>query len=311
MDIIGAIKRYFEEFKSPRFRERREHYASSIMSDLRDQYWTMIGEPETNPSDTVGRMKMFLGNAIEKGLKDEIFNNLHFFGLHLLGAQIPAGLDNPSFNMYFDLAIREREGSKWGKKYVVEVKTKSGIGADMFMKSFDPGDAYMAQMALYLHTAHLKGFTDEGVFIFVPLSNDSIGDLVAIYCKYDETTRSITAYRASTLNGKNKEINYSFCVDVAINRAKLIDRAVLEKVVPRTEFTYKFPVTEEALEKVSDKQLERAANGEIVLGDWQPKYSRYKDKALKEDGIDPGYSEKELQLLKEMYKRRHPKSKKF
>jgi hypothetical protein len=311
MEIASIFRRFFTEFKTPRLRDRKEHYASSIMSDLRDQYWALIGEPETNPSDTAGRVKMFLGNAIEKGLKDEILSNLHFFGLHLLGTQTPAGLENPNFNMYYDAVVRERNGSAWGKKYILEVKSKSGIGADMFMRSFDPGESYMAQMALYLHTAHLKGLTDEGIFLFVPLSNDTVGDIVFIYCKYDETSRSILAYNATTLSGHEQKINFTFSVDTAIERAKIVDEAVKNKITPKGEFTYKFPLTPEYLGKVSDFQLEKAAKGNVVLGDWQVKYSRWKDLILKLDGVESGYSKEELAILTAEYKRRHPKSKKF
>ena len=308
---MSIFRKFFAEFKTPRLRDRREHYASSIMSDLRDQYWALTGEPETNPSDTAGRVKMFLGNAIEKELKDEILSNLHFFGLHLLGTQVPAGLDNPNFNMYYDAVVTERDGAKWGKKYILEVKSKSGIGADMFMRSFDPGDSYMAQMALYLHTSHLKGLTDEGIFIFVPLSNDTIGDIVAIYCKYDPSTRFITAHYATTLSGHEQKINFIFNVDLAIERAKLIDTAVKNKQEPAGEFIYKFPLNEDYLKNVSDFQLEKAAKGNVVLGDWQVKYSRWKDKILKQENIEPGYSKAELEILVAEYKRRHPKSKKF
>lgn len=309
MEIMQIFREFFDKFKVPRLRDRKEHYASSIMSDLRDQYWSLIGEKETNPPDYHSKIKMFLGNAIEKGLKDEILNNLHFFGFHLLGTQVAAGLDNPNFNMYYDGLIQAREGSKWGKKYVLEVKTKSGIGADMFMRNFDPGESYMAQMALYLHKANDKGVTDEGIFLFIPLSNNTIGDVASVYCKYNQGI--ITAYRATTLSGYDKKIDFKFDIKIALGRAAILDAALVARNEPKAEFRYKDELTEEYLKSVSDAQLERAAKGEVVLGDWQCKYSRFKDKALAQDKIEIGYSQKELDLLRSEYRKRHPRTKKF
>ena len=58
--------------KRVNYRDRRGHYASANLSCLRDQYWALTGEPETNPADFVGRMKMMAGDAIEAAVNSAL-----------------------------------------------------------------------------------------------------------------------------------------------------------------------------------------------------------------------------------------------
>jgi hypothetical protein len=49
---------------------------------------------------------------------------------------------------------------------------------------------------------------------------------------------------------------------------------------------------------MSNEDLKIAWRGEKILGDWQVKYSRYKDKILALEGGYTGYTEEERALIK-------------
>lgn len=310
MELTDKIKKFFLEFKVPRLRDRRGHYASGLLSDLRDQYWSVTGVPETDPPDCIGQIKMWIGKCVEDGLVNYIFKNLHFFGLHLIGTQIPVGGSNPAWDGYIDALAVEREGAKWGKKYAIEVKTKSGFGADLLMMSMEPSEEYLSQLGLYLKDAHDKELPCEGILFYVPLSDKNIGDMLAIYCRYESKTQEIVAYKGKTLSGLEKELSFRYSVKSTLERAKKLDKHIAEQKVPACEFPYKIPLTSEFLATQSDKQIERAMKGELVLGPWQPRYSRYKSLILKTDKVTPEYTPAEIAALKAEFLRRHPRSKK-
>lgn len=303
IDLAELFRKGFLEYKTPRLRDRRGHYASGIMMDMRDQYWSLTGEPETNPTDLVGHVKMWLGSSIEDGVTKFIKDRLHFFGLHCRGTQVSAGSSDPAFDCYLDALCSDRKGNQ----YVVEVKTKSGYGADLLLRDMEPSMEHMAQLGLYLRDTTKKGITSDGIFIYIPMSDSTIGDILFVYCTYDDDR--VTAYKGDTLLGESRYLNFSFDVNVAVERARLLDKHLADKTVPACEFPYKASLTPEFLDSCSDNHLRMALKGEKILGTWQANYSRYLDKRLDIDGEIRQYSESELTIIRDYYRTRHPKSK--
>lgn len=309
MDIAQKFRDGFLKHKTPRLRDRRGHHASTIMSDMRDQYWSIKGEPETNPPDLTGHIKMWLGSTIEDGVSRFVRERLHYFGLHLRGTQISAGGSNPSFDCYLDGIVDERIGDKWGKTYVLEIKTKSGYGADLLLRSMEPSIEYMIQLGLYLQDTHKKGITNEGIFVYIPLSDNTIGDILFVYCRYDEATNTIEAYRGDTLLGDSRDISFKYDIGVAARRANLLEKHVADGVTPKCEYPYKAKLTPEFLEQCSDAHISKAIKGEKILGNWQGAYSKFLNKRLEVDGEVRQYTEEEISLLRKEYLKRHPRSK--
>jgi hypothetical protein len=88
-----------------------------------------------------------------------------------------------------------------------------------------------------------------------------------------------------------------------------LDKHLANNTVPAGEYQYKYPLTPELLRDIPDPKLKKIAEGSLVFGDWQPAYSRYKDKQLSLDNIVPERTEEERALARAEYRRRHPRSK--
>ena len=307
--ILQAIQTMVVEPDRVNYRDRRAHYPSSNLSCLRDQYWQWKKEPETNPTDFVGSMKMLVGSAIEDGLVKSVLSRLHFVGVHMIATQVAVGGSNPNWDGYLDaLMAQKKEDGSWDK-FVLEIKTKSGYGADLFWREPKPSNEYQTQLGLYLKDLHSKGVTDHGSFLYVLLSDAHFGQLVIINCSYDPKSDSIICHEAERSDGSNYKLNTTFSLAGAIDRWKLLDKHLSTGIVPSGEYNYKYPLTAEVLREIPDAKLKKIVEGTLIYGDWQPVYSRYKNKQLLIDGIVPERTEEEKSLARAEYKRRHPRSK--
>lgn len=313
MDIIAAFKQFLTEYKAPHFRGKSgAFYSSEITKNARDIYWKLIGEPETNPTDLVGRMRMNCGNWIETGVNSEIIANLHWFNVHVYGnGQVQVGHTEPvAVNGKLDNLLVQRNGDTFGKPIVLEIKSKYGGGADWFLTKKDPGESYLGQIGDYLRELDRRDVTNEGIFLFIIISDSNLGEVVAIDAKYDRSTDLVTAYRARTLLAETDEkINFTLKVGFWLDRLARIQKMAEKKELPEVEHYYKYALTKERLLAFSDTQIRAAINGEKVLGDWQISYSKYKQKHIELEGTSLGYTDAEKSLLLAEYKRRHPKSK--
>lgn len=308
-NLLKLIEKHSQQDRRTRYRDRRGHYASSALQDMRDQYWAMTGEPETDPTDFWGKIKMLVGSAVEAELVKQYFSDLHWYGVHLLGTQVPVGGSNPAWDGALDVLLRYKAEDGKYKNYVVEIKTKSGYGATLMLENPEASPEYLAQIGLYLKDLNKKGITNEGCLFYVLLSDASFGRLLAIHCRYDAASDEVIAYQAEHMGGETREIDQRLKIGDIEARWQNLEKHIAEKKVPKSDYQYKYPLTQEMLQTMSDDKIRKAIRGEVVIGDWQPRYSRYLSKALEYDKVKRGYSDSELKLLRDEYLKRHPKSK--
>ncbi len=306
--LLQVIKKFIENKKRVNYRDRRAHYASSGLKCLRDQYWERTGVPPTNKTDMLGMMRMMVGNAVEAELVKTVLSQLHWFGYHPVGDQIAVGSSAPTIDGYLDYMLAVKEGDKFNP-FVLEIKTKSGYGADLFMNNFEPSQDYMSQLGIYLRDLTDKGVTSEGIFLYVLLSDKNFGQMVQLNCRYDKDTDMITCYSGESSTGVFKKLAYTYRVGNSIERFKRLDEHLEGKTVPDPDYSYKHVLTPEYLESLSDHKMRSMIKGDSIGGDWQPLYSRYKNKQLEVDGMPAGRTEEEITILRTEYRRRHPKSK--
>lgn len=314
MNLIETIKNHISLDRRSRYRDRRAHYASSALTCKRDQYRSLKGEPASNPTDFVGKMRMLLGNAVEMELIKSVFSDLHWYGLHLVGTQVQVGGTakngiGATFDGALDALVAEKLPEGGYRKYVIEIKTKSGYGADLLYQSFEPSQEYIAQLGLYLRDLDSKGVTNEGCLFYVLLSDNHFGKMLQLDAHYDREAGTIVFTKGTCSDGTVREINFSKKLSEIDANWQALEEAIRADVMPKGDYVYKYPLTEELLESQSDNKLRAMIRGETVLGDWQPKYSAYKDKNLAVDGEILGYTAEELKILKAHYLKRHPKSK--
>lgn len=306
MNIPKLLIRFFEKFEKPRYRDRRAHYASSALSCLRDLYWELTGVPITNPPDFKQSITMSIGKWIEEGMLKDVLGKLHFFGVHLAGDQIPVGGSNPGWDGYLDALVCERDGDRFKTPVVIEIKTAHGYGADLLLRTLEVKDGYLAQVGLYLKDLHEKGITKEGVLLYVLLSDKNFGEVVAVRVRYDATTNTAIAYEGQRLDGSVQVLDQRLALSPILARLERLNKAVEEKKEPAPDYKYKRELTPEFLASQTDNALKQAANGEKILGDWQPRYSRYFDRILQVDKETREYTEGELQLIRNEIARRKP-----
>lgn len=307
-DFLEKLKAVITKGDRVNHRDRRGHYASGIWTCLRDQFWSLKGEPETNPTDFKGAMKMKLGDAVEKIIVETVLTKMSFVGYHFRGTQVAVGQSNPDWNGYLD-ALMYHEADKVWTPFVLEIKTKSGFGADLFGRQPEPSLEYMTQLGLYLKNEHERGITNKGMFLYVLLSDKSFGDIITIDCEYDPTTNSIRATRWVHSDGTEGKLDYVVPLQQALDRLKKLNEYVEKNEVPPPDYKYKYPLTPETVKDIPDAKLKKIIEGSTVHGDWQPLYSRFKNKALAADGLSPSRTEEELKVAVVEYRKRHPRTK--
>lgn len=310
MEIIKRIKRHLEADKRVRFRDRRGHYASSAVKCKRDQFREWRGEKPTDPSDALGRMKMLVGSAVENEFVKQILGDLHWYGIHLVGTQVQVGGSKPAWDGALDALVAEKKEDGSYERYVVEIKTKSGYGADMLYNTFEPSQDYMAQLGLYLRDLSRKGVTNKGCLLFFLLSDRHFGKILQLEAEYLEKTDEVLFTRGYCSDGVERDLEFRLKLSSIDSNWKALEAALAADKMPAGDYHYKYPLTAELLDAQSDAKLRKMLDGEVVLGDWQTKYSNFKTANMKADGIDFGYSQEELEIIRAEYKKRHPKSKK-
>lgn len=79
------------------------------------------------------------------------------------------------------------------------------------------------------------------------------------------------------------------------------EKIYVDHIIPRQEppieFVYKYPVETLDWDTVSLGDISAARNGRKVLGDWQVKYSDYKDLIVQRQGTVPGYTDAEMAFI--------------
>lgn len=305
--LISAMKDALVNSERISFRSKEAHYASGNLTCLRDQYWGMIGVPETNKTDAVGAMKMLLGNAVEKELISAVFYKMQQAGWNVLSTQTKVGEDSPHWHGLLDIFMSRKVGDEL-VKFVVEIKTKSGYGADLFYAKPEPSPEYMTQIGLYLRRLSKENI-NYGLFVYVLLSDKHFGTIISVSCAYDKKTDTVYASEYERSDGTSGTINVQLDLKKATKRWEILDQHIKDKTVPNPEYTYKYELTTEKLQSLSDAMLKKIIDGAAIGGDWQPLYSRYKDLQLSTDKINQERSPEEKALCKAEYRKRHPRSK--
>jgi hypothetical protein len=167
----------------------------------------------------------------------------------------------------------------------------------------------MTQLGLYMKDMHEKGVTSKGCFLFMLLSDKHFGVLIQIECHYDPKTNTAHATSYQSTDGSYGELNTSLDLSKALDRWTFLNNCLAENQEPSPEYTYKHALTPEVLKEIPDPKLKKIVEGKIIYGDWQPLYSRYKNKQLEKDGITPERTAEEIAAARAEYRKRHPRSK--
>lgn len=312
-DFLKAFEKTVTRKDRPSFRDWRAHSASDSGTCLRDLYWKATGVEKTNPPDMVSCLKMAYGSAIGSYFQNYVFSRMFRQGYVLEAAEVKAGGSDPDINCYWDCLFSHVDENGEKQYFIEELKTASGYGAKLLAESFEPKENYLVQLGIYLKNAHKKGLTVKGNLFYFLLNDRHVGSVVRINCYYDPKTDEIVAYKGTrtsngTVLGDTKVLTQRVSLAAAEEKLRKLDKYIADEVVPPGDYQYKYPVTPESVAQWSDSVLLKAVKG-IVHGDWQVKYSGYKDLQLETDGVSPGYTDEEMRIIKAEKRKRTPNSK--
>lgn len=311
MNLVKLLTENVPRIEDYRLRDRREFYASSNDKCRRDEYWSFIGEPETNEPDFTASKSFLLGEAIENAFREKWLANLTKQGVYLVGKQVPVGGSKPPWNGYIDFLLEYRTPDS-SELCVVEFKTITKVGADMLFSnpaSLDK-DGYVGQLGLYLKDFYDKGHPNvKGSLFFMGFSANCWMDMLQYNVRYEPETEEAVVYEYIDSKGSPHKMTKRVSIRAILDKWNDIIQHVKEKKVPKPDYVYKYPVTEEMCKNLSDYMLQKVLKGEKIIGDWQVTYSRYRDKIFEVDGITREYTPEETAIFRAEYRRRHPKSK--
>jgi hypothetical protein len=234
---IGTIaEKAMTEYPSFRWREKNPliHNASDSGKCSRQITYKALKVAESNPADLVGQFRMFFGNALEAGLKYNLFGKMAPFGILMLNTQGDAGelggFYGTSWHGYrdFDFGVDKKlEDGKAGayKRVVVELKTKVGYGASAMIKKspyskefvvpeLDFSWGYPQQLSLYLRNAY-ENTRDEkypivdGVLLYYLHDDGGISGLLEYHAEYQPKDDAVLFYavKSAQFPGCSGKIN--------------------------------------------------------------------------------------------------------
>lgn len=262
-------------------RERTAFYASDFEKALIDIYFAWIQEPVTNPPSWNETLKWGAGRGVEdqfsiilkqSGIVEEDYDQKEHGRVELRPDKFDIQI-----NGYVDFI------SKNG--HPIECKScnnKSRWDIIAYNKG-EPRRSYVGQLAHYMH--HLDA--EKGALFAATIDG-------LHYWWLDCFKTGPYSYQCGKIE-----------VDLGKEWAKwedLYNNNIKKKELSQDiiwEYVYKYPLTEIDWKDQSKTKIREARNGRYVFGDWQIKYSNWKDKIIELQDEVPGYTNEELDYIQE------------
>lgn len=181
---------------------------------------------------------------------------------------------------YPDVGLKYDEG-----EVVVEVKTYYGGKQHSEIRIGHVKTSYLKQLAIYLYHFKIK----HGILLMI---NQGTGERF----EYELYQKGSNKYHFICPDNE-VEINLE---EVFKRFEKIWVENILPKKEPEIEFKYKYDIESINWEEVPASTISKARNNKLVLGDWQIKYSDFKDLIIKKQGTVAGYTPEELNRIREL-----------
>lgn len=261
-------------------RVKTSMYASDFGKPIFELYHSLIGTPQSNPPEWYETLKWDAGKGVEMAMLKVLKTN---------------GLVTPEYDQETHGKIEfERAGvpihGKIDAKLIngdipVEIKSVNNKNSQDIKKyeNYLPRENYVGQLAVYMDALN----KDTGVLFVAAIDGLS---RFAFNC----TKVSAGIYQCgNTVVDLNKE--YA--------RWARVWNMAQNKIEPDPmEYQYKYDIDTLHWKSQSKASISAARNGAAVLGDWQVKYSPYKDLWIQQQGATLGYSDDELKRINEYTK---------
>lgn len=258
--------------------EKKSFWATDVEKDKFDIWHRWNGTPPTNPIDPEKKIMFSAAKMIEEA----VVQNFKEMGLSVFEGEGQYRVDFERSNVritgYIDSLIREEEGI-----VPVEIKTYYGDYQERELQKGIPKTSYLKQLAVYM---------------------DFLGVLKGYLLYFNRATgqmHQFTLFRNK--NGLFKCFGIEFDINEEYERFNQIySNYILTGLEPMPDYFYKYPIEKIDWRSISKSKISQARNNKSVIGDWQAKYSPYKEILVKKQGTCLGYSEEEIEQIKTLTK---------
>jgi len=172
-----------------------------------------------------------------------------------------------------------------GEEIIVEVKTYYGGKQHSEIRIGKIKEAYVKQLAIYLYHFKIK----HGVLLMI---NQGTGE------RFEFDIYNVEGNPYHFICPDNEiEVNLE---DTFKRWEKIYVNNILKKKEPKIEYQYKYDIENIDWENTPAGTISSARNNKAVIGDWQVKYSDWKDLIVKKQGTTLGYTPEELKRIREL-----------
>lgn len=166
---------------------------------------------------------------------------------------------------------------------IVEIKTFYGTHHEMDISAGRVKLPYLKQLAIYMYHHKIR----HGILLMI---NQGTGTMY----EFDLYQNPDNPYHFAC---PDNEVEFN--LEETFKRwEKIYVENILQKKEPAIEYRYKYDLKTLDWSKVSAADISAARNNKKVLGDWQVKYSDYKDLVISREGTVPGYTDEELDFIR-------------
>ena len=261
-------------------REKLAFYPSETNKSLIDMYFGFKNVPKTNPPLWFETLKWGAGNGVEDSMVDILKSNgvvPEDYSQKEHG-RIEIEREGVQINGYID--AKDIHGKP------IEIKSinnKNKWDIDAYEAGF-PKENYVAQLAIYMDALEVE----EG-YLFA----STVDGLHTFWFKCEKVEKR--KYKCGKMEVDLDKIYKRW--------SGFYQNNVLKDIEPEFEDIYKLPVEEIDWKEVSKGDISKARNGHKVVGSgesWRITYSDWKDLIVEKQGAELGYSQKEMDRIKEL-----------
>ena len=279
------------EAEEGELRERTSFYCTDNEKNQFDLYHAWLRTPYTNPMTPESKVSLGTRKLVELSIVS-IFRKM---GILVEGKdkeeqrslyRIEMIRNGVKVTGYKDAIIKE------GLLNIpVEIKTSDGYYALKELEAGTPKSNYLKQLAQYIDY-------DEAPY----------GYLFQMHFEAPFRIKDMYQFKVEVIKQGDgskvfrcNEVEFDIW-EVYKRWANIYNTYIEPKIEPPSEFRYKFPIEEIDWTKLSTKQISDARNNHSVIGNWEVKYSSYKDLIIEREGTELGYTDAELKRINEITK---------
>lgn len=281
--------------------DKSNFWSSDFEKDKFDLYHRFKGTTPTNPPDAEKQVIFATGKLLELAIVDRLK------GLDLI-EPVDKEHDDGEGQTRIEM---ERCGTKItgkldsivkdsGKKVPLEIKSFYGPQQAYELMNGKPRVSYLKQLASYMDALELP----KGILLYMDRGTGAMYQFDLVH---------MDNYNYSCIsrdkNGHPVETKFNLLKDYE-RFAEIYKKYIKPDKEPESDFQYKYDIEQIDWDNLSKDKISKARTGKAVLGDWQAKYSPFKDILIQreaerhgkkfEDYI--GYSDEEIARICEITK---------